>query len=392
MQIPLSRPDITEKEIEAVLGVLRTPYLSLGPKLTEFEAAFADYIGTRFASAVSSGTAGLHLAIKALDIKERNEVITTPFSFISSANVMLYERATPVFVDIEHDTLNLDPEKIQEFIDKNCEFDGKALWNKVTKRQVKAMLVVHIFGHPAKMEKIMDIAEKYNLKVIEDACEAMGAEYRGKKVGTFGEIAVFAFYPNKQITTGEGGMVVSDNEEIDKLIKSLRNQGRQEAGLWLEHVRLGYNYRMDEISAALGLVQTKRISEILEKRKKVAELYNEALKNLEEIKLPYVSPDVKISWWVYVIKVKDKFNRDKLMQYLHDNGIGVRPYFPPIHLQKFYKESFEFKEGDFPITEEISKRTISIPFHNNLSETEINYTTLKIKEGIFQFLKSGSRS
>ena len=381
MNIPLSSPDITQREIDEVVGVLKTRYLSLGPKQIEFEKEFSSYIGTGFASAVSSGTAGLHLSIKALDIGENDAVITTPFSFISSSNVILFERATPVFVDIEANTLNLDPAKVQQYIDQNCNFDGNNLIHKKTKKKIKALLVVHIFGHPADMDKFAKIASTYNLKIIEDACEAIGAEYKGRKVGKFGEFAVFAFYPNKQMTTGEGGMVVTNDPEKDALIKSLRNQGRGEAGLWLEHVRLGFNYRMDELSAALGLVQIRRINEILKKREKVAEIYNDLLKDVEEVQLPYIAPYAKLSWWVYIIQVNENI-RDRLLEFLHENGIGVRPYFPPIHLQKFYKELFGYKGGEYPITEEVSKRTISIPFFNNLSEQQIEYVVSKIKEGL----------
>lgn len=394
MKFPLARPDITDKEIQYVTEVLRTPYLSLGPKHREFEAAFARYLGRLYAVAVSSGTAGLHLAIRALSIKEEDEVITTPFSFVASSNAILFERAKPIFVDIDPRTLNVDSQEIVKFIESFCVFDGKVLKNKKTKATVKAILPVHVFGHPCEMDRIMDIAEIYNLTIIEDACEAIGAEYKtasakyqmlkGRKVGTFGNLAVFAFYPNKQITTGEGGMVVTDDEELAELIKSLRNQGRGNNSLLLEHIRLGYNYRMDELSAALGLAQLERIEEMLKKRERVAHTYNSLLHEIDEVELPYVASNVKMSWFVYVIRVKDKINRDILMRFLLENGVECRPYFTPIHLQPFYKEMFGFKEGHFPIAESASKRTLALPFYNNLKKEDITFIVEKLKEGLLK--------
>lgn len=380
IKVPLSRPDITEKEIEAILAVIKTPYLSLGPKHREFEETIAEYIGVKYAVSVSSGTAGLHLAIRALGIKDGDEVITTPFSFISSSNVMLFERARPVFVDIDPRTLNIDPQNIEKFFESRYDFDGEILKNRQTRAKVKAILPVHIFGQPCDMDRIMQIAERYNLKVVEDVCEAMGAEYKGKKVGTFGEASVFAFYANKQITTGEGGMIVSNDEKIAKLCRSMRNQGRDESSAWLVHRRLGYNYRLDEMSAALGIAQMRRIKEILLARKKIADVYNERLKDLKDIEIPYISLSVKMSWFVYVIRIKEKINRDKVIEHLQKKGIECRAYFPPIHLQPFYRKMFGFKEGDFPITEKVSKSTIALPFYNNLAEKQVDYVCENLKE------------
>jgi len=379
-KVPLSRPDITEKEIEAVLGVLKTPYLSLGPKHKEFEKAIAEYIGTRYAISVSSGTAGLHLVIKALDIKDGDEVITTPFSFISSSNVMLFERARPVFVDIHPETLNIAPRSIEKLFESRYDFEGEVLRNKKTRARVKAILPVHIFGQPCDMNRIMQIAEKYNLRVVEDACEALGAEYKGRKVGTFADASVFAFYANKQITTGEGGMIVTDNERIAELCRSMRNQGRDETRTWLVHRRLGYNYRLDEMSAALGIVQMKRVKEILSARKKIAHIYNERLKDLKNLKIPYISPEVEVSWFVYVIRVREGIDRNRVIKHLQKKGIECRAYFPPIHLQPFYKKMFGFKEGDFPITEKVSQSTIALPFYNNLPEKQIDYVCENLKK------------
>jgi len=305
MNIPLAKPDITEREIEAVTAVLRTPQLALGPKLKEFEYEMAQYIGVKYAIAVNSGTSALHLIIKALAISDGNEVITTPFSFISSANCILFENAKPIFVDIQPTTLNIDPARIEEQITVNT----------------KAILAVDVFGQPADWDSLQEIAYRYGLKLIEDSAEALGAEYnshesrvngRGsrtidqrnqdslmwRKAGSFGDAAVFAFYPNKQITTGEGGIVVTNNKEIACLCRSLRNQGRKEGSTWLQHERLGYNYRLSDINCALGIAQLERIQEILDRREQVAKLYNQRLKDVEEIEIPYVSPNVKMSWFL----------------------------------------------------------------------------------------------
>ncbi|MCG0278944.1 MAG: DegT/DnrJ/EryC1/StrS family aminotransferase [Thermanaeromonas sp.] len=368
MHIPLSRPDITQKEIDLVNEVLRSPFLALGPKMVEFEEAVASYVGRKFAVAVNSGTSGLHLLIKAYGIGEGDEVITTPFSFIASSNCILYERAKPVFVDVEPETGNIDPELIKEAITP----------------RTKAILPVDAFGQPARLDAIRDIARRHGLVVIEDACEALGSEYKGHKAGSgiFADAAVFAFYPNKQITTGEGGMIVTDDEAVAKLCRSLRNQGRGEEGTWLVHERLGYNYRLDEMSAALGVAQMERIEEIISRRERVAKLYNERLSSIEGVKIPFVAPEVtRMSWFVYVIRVgfeepspqKQAAVRDHVMHRLKEAGIGCRPYFTPIHLQPFYRSQFGYREGDFPVAEMLGRTSIAIPFHNNLTLEEIDY-------------------
>lgn len=367
MNIPLSQPDITEKERKVVLGVLKTPYLALGPKLKEFEDKLAKYVGRKYAIAVNSGTSGLHLAIKAIGIKKGDKVITSPFSFISSANCILYEQAKPVFVDIDPNILNIDPKKIE----------------KAITRKTKAMVIVDIFGCPADWSPILKIAKKYNLKIIEDSCEAIGAEYNGKKCGTFGDISVFAFYPNKQTTTGEGGVIVTDNKKLADLCRSMMNQGREvKNDRWLEHVQLGYNYRMSDINAALGIVQLSRIKEILKKRTKVAQMYNEKLKNIPEIQIPYIAPWAKISWFVYVVQLSKKYtrkDRDQILKKLQKAGIQCSNYFQCIHLQPFYKQ-FGYKRGNFPIAESISDRTIALPFYNNLKEKQILYIVKTLKK------------
>lgn len=373
--VPLSSPDITHKEVQVINEVLSTPTLSIGPRVKDFEKKIADFIGTKYAIAVNSGTSGLHLCVRSLDIKDGDEVITTPFSFIASANCMLFERAKPVFVDIDENTLCIDPNKIEE---------------KITKK-TKAILPVHIFGHPSEMQKIMEIARKYNLKVIEDACEAIGAEYKGKKVGTFGDAAVFSFYPNKQITTAEGGVVVTDNEKIAKLCQSMRNQGRDEGDSWLSHSRLGYNYRMSELEAALGSIQMDRIKEILERRNGIAVAYSEKLSKIKGVKVPYVDKNVLYSWFVYVIRLDTKVfsreDRDRVIVELERKGVSARNYFAPIHLEPFYVKMFGFKEGDFPVTERVSSATIALPFYNNLSEEEIDYVCQSLEAVIKEMKK-----
>ncbi|WP_338834339.1 GDP-perosamine synthase [Moorella humiferrea] len=377
MQIPLSRPDITEKEIVLVNEVLRSTFLALGPKMVEFEEAVARYVGRKFAVAVNSGTSGLHLLIKAYGIGEGDEVITTPFSFIASSNCILYERARPVFVDIEPETGNIDPNLIEEAITP----------------RTKAILPVDAFGQPARLDVIRDIARRHGLVVIEDACEALGSEYKGEKTGSgsFADAAVFAFYPNKQITTGEGGMIVTDDARVAGLCRSLRNQGRGEGGLWLNHERLGYNYRLDELSAALGLAQMGRVEEIIAKRQQVAELYNQRLAQIPGIHLPYIAPEVtRMSWFVYVIRVgvdepapaKQAAVRERVMQRLQAAGIGCRPYFTPIHLQPFYRSQFGYREGDFPVTEAFGRTSIAIPFHNNLTAAEVDYVASTLAEAL----------
>jgi len=389
--IPLSRPDISPLEIDSVLEVLKTPYLSLGPKLPEFEQKFAEYVGSEYAVAVSSGTAGLHLAIKSLGIGLNDAVITTPFSFVASANCILFEGATPIFIDIEENTLNLDINKVKEYLEKSCYSSSGKLFDQKTGKCVKAILPVHVFGQPCEMVEIMELAHEFNLYVIEDACEAIGAEVDGKKVGTFGNLGVFAFYPNKQMTTGEGGMIVTDDENLTNLLRSLRNQGRGHHGGWLAHDQLGYNYRLSDLNCALGIAQLSRIEEILEKRKKVASLYNAKLNGI--VKAPGTNSGFRKSWFVYVVCLSAEYTqkaRDAILDGLSKNNIGCNNYFPPIHLQPYYKKKFGYKEGDFPITERISERTIALPFYNNLTEEDISLVVDSFK-GLLKSLNADSR-
>ena len=375
MKIPLSKPWITEEDIKAVEEVLRTPYLSLGPKLEEFEGKIRQISKTKYAVAVNSGTSALHLIIRSLGIKDGDEVITTPFSFIASSNCILFERAKPVFVDIRKDTYNIDPNLIESKIND----------------KTKAILVVDVFGQPADWDKIEKIAKEHNLYVIEDSCEALGSEYKHKKAGSFGVAGAFAFYPNKQITTAEGGVVVTNDENIYKLSRSMRNQGRGEDESWLYHTRLGYNYRISDINCTLGISQLNRLNKIIEMRDAVAKIYSQKLSEVEEVITPYVSPNTtRMSWFVYVIRLTDKFSkfeRDHIIEELGKRDIQTRNYFEAIHLQPFYVEQFGFKEGDFPITEFVSERTIALPFYTTMTENEIDYVVSNLKEVILEVKK-----
>jgi len=358
MRIPLSSPDIDEDDIAAVVKVLRTSRLSLGPVLEEFEREFASYIGLPHAAAVSSGTAGLHLAILALGIGTGDEVILPSFTFIAAANAIRYVGAVPVFVDIDPVTLNMDPECVE----------------KAVTSRTQAIMVVHTFGLPADLDALLEIASRHDLRVIEDACEAIGAEYKGRKVGTFGDAGVFAFYPNKQITTGEGGMVVTPHEDVTTTIRSLRNQGRTSTGDWFEHLEVGYNYRISEINCALGLSQLRRIGSILDARREVAVEYRRRLGDYSAFILPPISlPGCSISWFVYVIRLNVNFSstqRDALRNYLIERGIGCGRYFAPVHLQPAYR-SAPLARAELPVTESEAMRTLALPFFNRITAEQI---------------------
>jgi perosamine synthetase len=357
MKIPLSSPDITDSEIEAVTAVLRTSRLSLGPQMEAFEQALAAFVGVPHAIAVSSGTAGLHLCIKALGIGEGDEVIVPSFTFIAAANAIRYERAHPVFVDIDAESLNMSPASIEQAITP----------------KTRAILVVHTFGRPAEMAAIMEIANRHHLLVIEDACEAIGATCEGREAGSFGDAAVFAFYPNKQITTGEGGMVVTRRQELAARIRALRNQGRYDSTDWLQHAEVGYNYRLSEINCALGLAQLKRIEPILQQREKVARQYQQSLAKISGLILPATDvPNTRISWFVYVVRLDASFteaDRDSIIATLTKKGIGCGRYFAPIHMQPSY--AAWRNSAALPVTEAQASRTIALPFFNRITEDEI---------------------
>ena len=412
MQIPMSSPDLTDAEVAAVNEVLSTRHLSLGPRLVAFEQAVASYVGTAHAVGVNSGTSGLHLCMIAAGVGDGRSdqlgvpdlVITTPFSFIASANCILYERALPVFVDVDPATGNIDPALVAEAAHDLARGGPKAArWLPPATRDLpprvlcdrgtqpaiaqhpahwthtlKAILPVHAFGQPADMDPILDVARQHDLVVIEDACEAIGAEYTARsrqvcRAGTLGDAAVFAFYPNKQITTGEGGIIVTDREDWANLFRSLRNQGRDVFDAWLSHTRLGYNYRLDEMSAALGLAQLGRIEELLAGRERVAHWYDERLEDVELVERPHIAPTTaRMSWFVYVVRVRPPARRDEVLRRLAEAGVPSRPYFAPIHLQPFYREEFGYRRGDFPVAERLGDVSLALPFSGVMTEDQVD--------------------
>jgi perosamine synthetase len=367
MRIPLAAPDICESDIAAVTSVLRTPQLSLGPRLEEFERVLAEYVGVSSAVAVSSGTSALHLCIRALNIGEGDEVILPSFAFVAVANGPRYERATPVFVDVDPETLNLDPAAIEAAITP----------------KTRAILVVHTFGCPADLGEILRIARKHSLFVIEDACEAIGAEFDGNKVGSLGDVGVFGFYPNKQITTGEGGAIATRNPVIAALVRSLRNQGRGDPNDWLEHTHLGYNYRISEMQCALGIEQFKRIEPILRRREAIARGYHERLSGNPSLILPPLSlPRRTMSWSIYVVRLAARFpqeQRDWIRDQMVARGIGCGRYFAPVHLQPIYQSDL-FRRHDLSVTESNAQRTLALPFFNCITEAQMDEVCQLLQE------------
>jgi perosamine synthetase len=386
MSIPMSSPDLTEAERQAVMNVLNTTRLSMGPEVDHFERAIAARVGAKHAIAVSSGTTGLHLCIRATGIGDGDIVITTPFSFVASANVMLYERAIPVFVDVDPGTGSINPELVGEAV-ADLRAGGKAAkrWlprkGGEAKGSLKALLPVDVFGQPADYEALRSICQQYDLILIEDSCEALGSIYSGTPAGMLGDLGVFAFYPNKQITTAEGGMVVTDNESYAAAIRSMRNQGRAPGDTWLEHTYLGYNYRLDELSAALGRVQMERLDELLDKRKQVAEWYRLRLERLAYIEPVVIAPTTdRMSWFVYVIRLRQGLDRVEVAEALETRGIPTRPYFVSIHTQPYFIERFGYQAGDFPVTEDLSNRGLALPFSGVMTEEQVDYVVDQIAE------------
>ncbi|HEX5851871.1 MAG TPA: DegT/DnrJ/EryC1/StrS family aminotransferase [Solirubrobacteraceae bacterium] len=356
--IPLARPVLGEAEERAVIDVLRSGQLSLGPRVPEFERLFAERVRAPLACAVSSGTAGLHLALRAVGVGEGDEVITSPFSFVASANAALYERARPVFADIDPVTLNLDP---------------AAAAAAVTER-TRALLPVHIFGYPADMPAFESLADKHGLGIVEDACEALGASHAdGTPVGGRGHPAAFGFYANKQLTTGEGGMVTLADPALKERIDSERNQGRAPDMGWLDHDRLGFNYRLSDVACALGIAQLRRLDEMLAGRARVAALYREALAGIEGLQLPCEDRDGDIrGWFVFVVQLPRGVDRDETVRALGRAGIQSKPYLPAIHLMSFYRERFAHREGEFPVCEDVAARSLALPFFPEMSEGQVS--------------------
>jgi perosamine synthetase len=376
MKIPLSLPDIGEREIAYVTDALRSGQLSLGARLGEFENKFAGYVGARYAVAVNSGTSALHLCVRAMDIGPGDEVITTSFSFVASVNCLLYEDVNPVFADIDPETLNIDPRSIREIIARGYRWDPKRLRlvNLRTGGVLKAILPVHVFGQPCDVAALTAIAQEFNLEILEDACEAVGAEFRGRPVGTFGDAAVFAFYPNKQMTTAEGGMIVTNNRHLAEVCRSERNQGRDDDSGWLRHSRLGFNYRLSELHCALGLAQLERIEEMLAERTRVAAEYARALGNAKGIVIPASPSDSRRSWFAYVIQLQGNNpgpERDRLISGLRERGIGCQAYFPPIHEQPYFRE-FELGETNaLPNTELAAQRCLALPLFSTMTSEQV---------------------
>ena len=386
--ISMSSPDLTDEERQAVARVLATPNLSMGNQITAFEECVRSYTGSQYAVGVSSGTAGLHLCVRAAGIQAGDLVITTPFSFVASSNVLLYEGAVPVFVDVEPRTGNIDPHLVfaaaQDIMQggKNAQAwlppKGASVESKL-----KAILPVDVFGQPADLEPILNTAWKYQLKVIEDSCEALGASYNGHPAGTLGDYGVFGFYPNKQITTGEGGMVITDDVDADSLMRALRNQGRAPGDTWLQHTHLGYNYRLDEMSAALGVIQMQRLEELISKRNQVAIWYNQRLSEIPGIEVPSIAKyTTRVSWFVYVVHFALRLNRDEIAKRLGTLGIPARPYFLPIHLQPYMVARFGYEEGIFPVTEDLGRRGLALPFSGVMGEGQVERVCQALREVI----------
>jgi len=377
MTIPLSRPDITQVEIDAVLEVLHGSTLSIGPRLDQFERACAKLCGRKHGIGVSSGTAGLHCAMLAAGIGSGDEIITTPFSFVASANCCLFVDARPVFVDIDPKTLNIDVSKV-----------AAAMTPKT-----RGIVAVETFGHPGGMIELEQIAQQHQLALIEDSCEGFGGRVGDRPIGSFGKASVFGFYPNKQITTGEGGMIVTDDDEIAAACRALRNQGR-EGMSWLAHERLGYNYRLSELAAALGVAQVSRLDEILEARRLVAQQYIQRLMTNRYLILPTLADDTLLSWFVFVVRLNDLFDaedRDSVIYDLREAGIGSTNYFPPIHLQPYMRQKFNFRGGEFPVCEYVSSRTLALPFFGALTAAQIEHVCQALEQIIENRLLGGKK-
>lgn len=377
-KIHMSSPDLTAAERQAVMAVLETRNLAAGPQTQAFEAAIRAYTGIKHAVSVHSGTAGLHLCVRAVGVSVGDLVITTPFSFVASSNVLLYEGAVPVFVDVDPVSGNIDPTQVAQAA-ADLQRGGAAAHRWLPRKGVpdgallpKAILPVDVFGQPYDADPILEVAHQHGLTVIEDACEAIGAHYKDRPTGKLGDMAVFAFYPNKQMTTGEGGVIVTDDAQAANYMRALRNQGRAAGDTWLSHTHLGYNYRMDEMSAALGRVQLGRLDELLAKRAQVADWYVQRLEEIPLVKLPGVLPNTtRMSWFVYVVHLSAGIDRDGVIDKLAARYIPTRPYFSPIHLQPYMLERFGYQPGDYPVTEDLGRRGLALPFSSVMTEAQV---------------------
>ena len=381
--IPYGTQDIGEEEIDAVVSVLKSDFLSTGPKIKEFEKKFANYVGSKYAVAVSSGTAALHCACLAAGIKAGDEVITTPFTFVATSNSILYRGASPIFVDINKNTFNINESCIEE---------------KITSK-TKAIIPVHFAGQPCDMDKIKEIANKYNLIIIEDAAHALGAEYKGRKIGTIGDMTTFSFHPVKHITTGEGGMITTDNEELYKKLLIYRNHGitRDESefinnkdGNWYyEQIELGYNYRLTDFQSALGIVQLDKMQSSLNRRNEIVEMYEKGLNEIKELKLPKVRNEIKSAWHLYIIRVTDKsINRKEVFDKLREKNIGVNVHYIPAYWNSYY-EKLGYKKGLCPNVEEIYEQIITLPLHPKMTNEDVEYIIKSLKDIIRELKENG---
>jgi perosamine synthetase len=365
--IGLSLPWLDEREEELVADVLRSGRLSLGPTIDRFEEAFAEQVGAPYAAAVSSGTAGLHLLCIAAGVGPGDEVITSPYSFVASANCAIYEGATPVFADIDPRTLNLMPEAVEAAITD----------------RTRAVVAVDIYGYPCELDELRAVCDAHGVALIQDACEALGARYKGAPVGSQGPSAVFAFYPNKQMTTGEGGMVTTHSEREWTLLRSLRNQGRADSGGWLEHARLGFNYRIDDIRAAIGLGQLEKLGAILEARAAVASRYAALLADIPGLELPCEDDaEHERSWFVYVVTLPAGRDREAVISTLTERGVQTARYLPCIHLQPYMQERFGYRVGLCPVAEDLASRTLALPFHARLDQDDQAYVAEALRAAL----------
>ncbi len=365
-RIPLAQPWIGDRERELVDQVLSSGVLALGPFARAFEESVADLAGRRFGVACSSGTAGLHMTVRALGIGDGDEVITTPFSFVASANCLLYEGARPRFVDIEEDSLGLDPNLVEA----------------AQGPRTKGILPVHVFGRPCRIEAIAGMADARGWLLVEDACEALGSRLGDRPMGSYGAASTFAFYPNKQITTGEGGVVVTDDPALAAAFRSLRNQGRDEDGTWLRHIQLGYNYRLDELSAAIGVAQLERRAELVAGRARAVAAYEAALGGYDWVRLPRAAAGETVDWFVYVVRLDPAIDRDGVIERLEASGVASRPYFSPLHLQPFYRRALGHRPGDFPVTERVAATTLALPFSARLSADDVAYVAAALVDAV----------